>query len=833
MKKNTIKKNWTDALKLSVLFVMFLNINLVRGQVFQNDVLYIKDATVFYMAPAVVNYQFGTATTVSSASTRTASTYGRLAYAEGVTSTTATSSHFFNGYVTTYSTNDFTFPIGQSSVYAPARVNATTVNGVDAAYYHASGLAAFTSATLGTSVEGLLATGYWNIQRTSGSDANAKITLVWSSDITPLVASSLNEGGLSIVGHRGTASTAWELIPSTVGARLLDGTGTSTNTGGTIVSNADVDLSVYKYFTLARKNNCAPVVAAVGTPVTWDGTDWRDAALAVTTPPTETTPAVLAANYSGSIIANSLDMGAFNVTLADNQVMEIVNGVTATTGKVIMSSNATLVQRNGVAASPKIELTKNTRSLNRYDYTYFGSPVSENVFSQLAGAYYLTPSNNNRLYNHYKMISGDDSLFGEDLTPPNPYITPWQTLTSANFVTRGNGWISSIKSQSPFNVDSFTGVVSLKFSGTANNGDINTTVFKSTNADANHGSNYNLLANPYPSAISASKFLDQNLDIDGVVYVWEAKTAPANVGTGYYEQDDYITYTKAGATIPSIGTAVFTGKIASGQGFMVRALNNNVPVSFNNCMRMSGVSDNTFFYRSSSNSSTGVEPVINRFKLNLTSSIGDFNQVLIAYIDGLTLGYDRGYDAMRNSNAKSKLFTILPLTNDKLAIDARPSFVNTDVVPLGFSTEVPVASTTFQINIVDKEGIFLDENIDVFIHDKLNNQYHNFDNGSFNFTASQAELLDRFEVVYQSSTLNNPDFDEVNVTVSLSESNLLLSSKEVIDVAYIFDVTGRLISKIKVNDLNYSGNFNHAQGVYIVRVELSNGQSVSNKVINK
>ena len=132
-----------------------------------------------------------------------------------------------------------------------------------------------------------------------------------------------------------------------------------------------------------------------------------------------------------------------------------------------------------------------------------------------------------------------------------------------------------------------------------------------------------------------------------------------------------------------------------------------------------------------------------------------------------------------------------------------------------------------------KKRVFQNDDVDVFIHDKLNNVYHNFDNGVFNFTASQSELLNRFDIVYQSSTLNNPDFDGLNVIVSLSESQLLLSSKEVIDVAYIFDVTGRLINKIKVNDFEYSGNFNHAQGVYIVRVELSNGQSVSNKVINK
>ena len=505
--------------------------------------------------------------------------------------------------------------------------------------------------------------------------------------------------------------------------------------------------------------------------------------------------------------------------------MEIVKGVTYTSGKVIMSSGASLVQRDDSAAAPMIELTKKTRSLARYNYTYMGSPVKENVFSQLAGAYYSNPADNNRLNNHYKWTAGNETLANTQ-----PY-TAWTVLNSGNFVESGEGWISSIASQAPFLNDSFTGQISLKFTGIANNGLVTPPVVVSGSLDVEDSSNYNLLSNPYPSAINANKFLDENVNIDGSLYIWEAKTQPATVGTGYYDQSDFITYTKAGATVPSGFSGVFNGKIASAQGFMVRALSSG-DVTFNNCMRLSGSADNNSFFRSST-VNTSAEPVVDRFKLNLTSTTGDFNQVLIAYINGLTTSYDRGYDASRNSTSGSQIFTIMGDTNQRLAIDARPAFVNTDVVPLGFTTSSPISSTNFQISIVEKEGVFQNDDVDVFIHDKLNNVYHNFDNGVFNFTASQSELLNRFDVVYQSSTLNNPDFDEVNVMVSLSESSLFLSSKEVIDVAYIFDITGRLINKIEVNDFKYSGNFNHAQGVYIVRVELSNGQSVSNKVINK
>ena len=680
MKRNTFNKKCIYALRLSVLFFLFLNTESVRAQVFQNDVLYISDNTVFYMDTAVADYQFGTAPAATSVSTRTNNVYGRLAFAEGVGSVAATDNHFFDGYVTTYSTNNFTFPVGQSSVYAPIRINASNVNGVDASYIH-SDPSVFDS-TFGGEITGLVDLGYWNVQRTSGSDANAKVTLLWDSSLSSLIGAEIE--ALVIAGYNGTDWVDIVVDPAV-----------GTVASGSITSSADIDLSIYKYFTFGKKETCAPVVADNGITTIWNGVTWSNGV------PSAQSIAVLNANYSGSIIANSLDMGSFNVTLADGEVMEIVKGVVSGGGKVIMSSEASLVQRDDTAVAPPIELTKNTRNLKRYNYTYFGSPVVENVFSQLAGAFYSSPVDNNRLYNHYKWTAGDDVLFD------TPYLSAWTALNSGNFVTTGNGWISSLKSQAPFNNDSFTGVVSLKFTGTANNGVYNVGVLKSSNADSDHGSNYNLLANPYPSAISADKFLEENLDIDGSVYIWEAKTQPLSIGTGYYDQSDYITYTKAGSTAPSLGSPVFNGNIASSQGFMVKALTTG-NVLFNNCMRLSGFADNNSFFRTTtekaSNSAVLSSMSLDRFKLNLTSSTDHFNQVLIAYIPGLSMGYDRGYDASRNSTSGSQIYTIIGETNQRLAIDARSAFVDTDIVPLGFTTNSPISSTNFQISIVEKEG---------------------------------------------------------------------------------------------------------------------------------
>ena len=837
LKKNTIKRFCLNTLKVSLLSLLFLSPALLKAQVSQNSILYISDNTFFYMDAAVGNYSFGTATTSLSKSTKTITpgyTYGRLIFDDTVTHSGAANTHFFDGYVTTLSSNDFIFPVGDgtgvNALYAPAKVNATTANGVDAAFYKAA-TSTLGTAIAATEITGVLTNNYWNIRKTSGSDANAKISLSWSSEFSLSgLVSDLNS--LVILGWNSTTSK-WEEVPSAADAIKFTTVSTaSTITSGSITSTADVSLSnTFQFFTLGAKLSCSPILADNGVTTTWNGTAWSNGT------PTELHIAVLNANYSGNLIANTLNIGAFNVTIGANQVVEVVKGITGT-GKFVIAPTGALVQRQDSATAPKIELTKDTRTLSRYDYTYFASPVTENVFSQLSDAYYLTTTNNNRLYNHYKLISGDHLLFGEDLVPANPYLTPWQTLSSSNFVPAGQGWISSIQSMAPFNTDAFTGVISLKLSGTSNNGVVTAPVVTSPSIDLDHGSNYNLLGNPYPSAISASKFLmyDTNDVIDGVVYIWEAKTQPLNSGVGYYNQADYITFSRAGSTGTYVGAPNFDGNIASGQGFVVKALTDNSTVTFNNCMRLVGTTENTSFFRTTSDSHDATSTPhqsVDRFKLDLTSSIGDYNQSLIAYIPGLTYGYDRGYDATKNSNATSQIFAINNLTNKRTAIEARPSFVNTDVVPLGFSTSNNLATTTFTLNVVNREGIFENNGVTIYLYDRLNNLYHDFNNGSFSFTASQEELLNRFDIVYQTSTLSNPDFTANNVIVNLDDSVLNIASKDAMKQVGVYDIAGRLVEKISVDATQLNSKFNHAKGVYIVQIELNNGSILSNKVINK
>ena len=82
---------------------------------------------------------------------------------------------------------------------------------------------------------------------------------------------------------------------------------------------------------------------------------------------------------------------------------------------------------------------------------------------------------------------------------------------------------------------------------------------------SNVGNNYNLLGNPYPSAIDAEVFVRLNNSVlEGTLYFWTHNS----VDTGQNTTNDYVFWNLSGGNVGSCGDCVTPdGKIASGQGF--------------------------------------------------------------------------------------------------------------------------------------------------------------------------------------------------------------------------------------------------------------------------
>ncbi|MGA0560312.1 hypothetical protein ACO2Q8_26850 [Larkinella sp. VNQ87] len=204
----------------------------------------------------------------------------------------ASNTAFMDGYVRTYNTGPFTFPIGDNDKYRPAAVSASSAAApTTAAYYGVDpglattsdlkggtygilpgGSTAFPTTSKGAGVGTVDNVEYWDIDGATP----ARITLTWDANtpIAAMVGTDLSK--LRIVGWDGTQ---WVEIPSTVDAGSLDQTtSASAFTGpagtvlaGSITTNATLVPDTYIVYTLAGACTVTQVAADVTSLTTCSG----------------------------------------------------------------------------------------------------------------------------------------------------------------------------------------------------------------------------------------------------------------------------------------------------------------------------------------------------------------------------------------------------------------------------------------------------------------------------------------------------------------------------------------------------------------------------------
>lgn len=801
---NEIKNTFKITKRANAFFMcLFLSLGFVGfSQVQQNGVFYIGDNGLVSIGAETTPFNFGTPATASSVTTRTASDYGKLHFRAGTSAAAATDAHHLNGYASTTGNAAFVFPVGSGTVYAPLQISSAVVaETYDSAYVAANPASVVPATSIDSSLEAVSSLEYWDVISTS----NAIVSLSWRS--ASALATELGSGtvvdDVTVVGLN-SGTNQWDQLISTVDATsFVDGTTASSLTAGSVSTDAAVDFSVYTKFTLGKKGSCAPLVASDGVTVTWNGS-WSPNA------PTLTSPVVIAAAYpGGSFACNSLALNA-DVTLLNGESIEVVNAVTGSS-KVILAPSASFVQR-AAGAGPTIEFNKMATDMSVFDYIYFGTPVSGNFFDAFASATANSVADPFDLF--FKFTSGGSGT-----------SSGW-SATSATVT--GEGLIARVKDAAPFSAANAD--ISLVINGTANNGDISVMNVSNNPAQANGGSSHVLLGNPYPSAIDGDLFLAENEQIAGSLFFWNSATPPD--AAGLFSGADYSIYNSSGVVGSGPNAAALTGAIPSGQGFKVRILPNSTNptavnttnINFTNCMRITD--DNGSFFKSSNN------VVKDRFKVTMTGANGIFSQILVAYLPQASLGYDRLYDAGRNSVSPAQFYSIMENDGRKLAINGRPSFTSADVVPVGM-LKSNSNSETFNFSISEEEGVFTDANVAVYMHDKINGTYHNLKTGDFSFTTSSTSVNDRFELVYVNSTLSNGDVVLPTTTVVLVDNMFSVTSSDMIKDIQVFDLAGRLVESYKsISDVTFNAQFTHAEGMYVANVLYESGVVNAIKMIH-
>jgi hypothetical protein len=643
-------------------------------------------------------------------------------------------------------------------------------------------------------------------------------------------------------------ATAW--------TEITDGTNYSGSSTATLsIANISTIIN-YQYYCQIRENTntcytASNAVKIIDGTITWNGTDWRDVNNAIAIPSLSKL-AVINSNYNtatnGDLNACSVIVNAGKVLTATAQkFVTIQNDLTINStgtlevldkGSLVMINDSGIVTNNGTT-----NIQRKTTDFELYDYTYWSTPI---VSTDIETTFTTLPSypTDWRIDNAYEFIPANYMDVDNDGFDDNH--DDWSFVTS---MIPGKGYIIMVPERpSPFPPYTSATVI---FSGKVNNGVVTTPIALTPDVvPAVADDDFNLVGNPYPSAISADAFINANLStngtayntLEGTLYFWTHKKdlSANNLGPDAlnYSQDDYAVYTLAGGTGTS-GTVAGAiedttnrpnGYIASGQGFFVEAVNPGT-LLFNNSMRVGlPASANSQFYKSRPGKSKIKSK--DRIWLNLENSLGMFSQQLVGYFDSTTLGYDNGYDGLL-SDAGNYIDFYSFIDDKTYKIQGRAAYDENDQVRLGYFSAV---AGTFNINIDSKEGVFANLITPVYLEDKLLNLIHDLKQSPYTFTTEKGTFNDRFILRYTNKTLGTNDLEttENQVVVSNKDKQIKVNSAvETIDKVLVYDLLGRqLFKKEKVNSNELSiPNLNSSHQTLFIKVILQNDQTVTRKII--
>jgi hypothetical protein len=598
--------------------------------------------------------------------------------------------------------------------------------------------------------------------------------------------------------------------------------------GSDYTNTSGIFTSLSGTYSVTAKNSSGCISPSVSVTIAQPTKTWNGSWIP-TGSPTFDDFVIINSNYSGNIEACSLTINnGATLTIPDGNFVTIKNDLTvnlggildiANKGSLVMINDSGVVTNNGT-----IKVNKTTTAYEKFDYTYWSSPFqSISIPAIFSGwrtdyAFDFHPEN---------FIDSNADGFDDDQND-------WANISSMS--NPGKGFIVRMPDAGPF-----TGT-SVVFTGNAlNNGVVSPSILLTTDSD--NANDWNLVGNPYPSAISADSFITQNsASISGTLYFWTHKQdiSISNPGPGMYNytQDDYAMYNLSGGVGTGTGNIeggvaqVDTkplGYIASGQGFFVEA---NVAgnLKFNNSMRSGATitNANTQFYKVATSKEKST--VKNRLWLNMENTEGMFSQQLVGYFAAATNAYDSGYDGLV-SDAGNYISFYSFINEDIYKIQGRAAFNKEDQVRLGYFSSV---SGTFNINIDSKEGVFNTDETPVYLEDKLLHIIHDLKKGAYSFSTQIGSFDDRFVLRYTNKETEISDKSENSITVYKDKNELVIDSKlQNISRVTVFDLYGK---KLFDKELSNSKELHISNGilknqVLVLNIKLANGQLVSKKVI--
>ncbi|MBE17123.1 MAG: hypothetical protein CL867_12835 [Cytophagaceae bacterium] len=332
----------------------------------------------------------------------------------------------------------------------------------------------------------------------------------------------------------------------------------------------------------------------------------------------------------------------------------------------------------------------------------------------------------------------------------------WQYVGPFGTMSPGEGWTMKGPGSGPITAEQ-----NYTFIGKPNNSTTSETITLAVN-----GGNDYLVGNPFPSALDANDFINDNPHLDGTLLFWEHWGG----GTHYLSQyqGGYGMYNLSGGT-PAVshplvsqtgsGTKTPGRYVAVGQGFFVVA-DTNGSIQFNNAQRNfvkeGGASifmmGDTYDGKAATTNSSNYQPDDTRFdqedtrtkfRIGFTAPSGLHRQLLLTLDKETTYQYDRGYDGQIKDIQGDDMTWIVEDRNT--VIQGVPNVLEQNVFPLYVQLATP---GTFDI-MLESEVFVNDPNLNIYLWDMLQDSMTDMRAQDFSVALPAGNYTDRFAVVFK------------------------------------------------------------------------------------
>ncbi len=315
---------------------------------------------------------------------------------------------------------------------------------------------------------------------------------------------------------------------------------------------------------------------------------------------------------------------------------------------------------------------------------------------------------------------------------------------------------------------------------------------------------YNLVGNPYPSAIDWGS---ENFPTTGLTQT--------NIETTIWfrSSGSFGTYNWSGDGTPANGGQQY---IPVMQGFWVRVSTNPGGIEFTNDVR---VHNTQAFYKQD-------KAEENIFRI-VAEKEGFTDEAVIGFYNNASDGFEN-YDSEKmfsNDDNYPQIYT--EIEEHLLVINGLSPFTEDKSIQLGFRAQQEGTYSLVASNIDD-----FNSNISVYLEDNLSNDIINLrDVSEYEFTSEIVNSLDRFVLHFIKSGTNSVEKIREKVRIYTYQNSVFIQNADNGTIE-VYNVLGKLVTKENINNDFGSITVNAVTGYYFVKV-VTNGNVYTKKVYIK